>query len=159
MEKKNRKGHTIDMIFPLLFLLLFGISAMTVTLQGARIYEKTTDGLQENYTVRTAVTYLQEKVREHSAVSAAEIQTIEGVTVLVFTEEIAGEEYMTCIYQQEGYLRELFCRRKDGIHLVNGQELMPLDSFSVSKKGSLLYFTVGQKTREESFCLRLYADG
>lgn len=159
MGKEHRTVHRIDMVFPLLFLLFFGICAVTVTLQGARIYEKTTDGLQENYTVRTAVTYLQEKVREHSDLSKTEIQMVDGIQILVFTDEIAGEEYITCIYQQDGYLRELFCRKKDGIQLANGQELMPLDTFAVSKKGSFLYFKLMQNNKKESFCLRLYADG
>ena len=63
MKKNGGSIHTVDVLFPLLFILLFCFCALLVVLQGARIYEKTAAGLEENYTVRTAVSYLQEKVR------------------------------------------------------------------------------------------------
>ena len=52
MKKNGGSIHTIDILFPLLFILLFCFCALLVVLQGARIYEKTAAGLEENYTVR-----------------------------------------------------------------------------------------------------------
>jgi hypothetical protein len=54
----------IDIIFPLIFIVFFGFCAVSLVLSGAHIYQKTTDGLKQNYTVRTAAAYVQEKIRE-----------------------------------------------------------------------------------------------
>ena len=41
MKKNGGSIHTVDVLFPLLFILLFCFCALLVVLQGARIYEKT----------------------------------------------------------------------------------------------------------------------
>lgn len=64
MNNKQKQIHTIDTVFPLIFILLFGFCALALVLSGAHVYQDTTDGLKQNYTIRTAATYLQEKVRE-----------------------------------------------------------------------------------------------
>ena len=82
MKKNGGSIHTIDILFPLLFILLFCFCALLVVLQGARIYEKTAAGLEENYTVRTAVSYLQEKVRECGDSSKITVKEMSGRQVL-----------------------------------------------------------------------------
>ena len=99
--------HTLDVVFPLLFILLFCFCALLVVLQGARIYEKTAAGLEENYTVRTAVSYLQEKVRECGDASLISVQEMEGQQVLVI-DSVHGEEmYSSYIYLEDGNLEEV----------------------------------------------------
>ena len=39
MKKNGGSIHTIDILFPLLFILLFCFCALLVVLQGARIYD------------------------------------------------------------------------------------------------------------------------
>ena len=73
MNNKQKQIHTIDTVFPLIFILLFGFCALALVLSGAHVYQDTTDGLKQNYTIRTAATYLQEKVREYSSESQVEV--------------------------------------------------------------------------------------
>ena len=158
MTKKNRTMHTIDMIFPLLFLLLFCLCALLVVLQGARIYEKTAAGLQENYTVRTAASYLREKVRKCGNDSQAAVEEIDGRQVLVLDSDQGGETYATYIYEEDGSLKELFMKKDDFTGLSGGQELTRLDTFSVEKpEEDLLEFTVAADGRQETFWIRLPA--
>ena len=99
MKKNGGSIHTIDILFPLLFILLFCFCALLVVLQGARIYEKTAAGLEENYTVRTAVSYLQEKVRECGDSSKITVKEMSGRQVLVIEADVNVESYASYIYQ------------------------------------------------------------
>ena len=53
MNNKQKQIHTIDTVFPLIFILLFGFCALALVLSGAHVYQDTTDGLKQNYTIRT----------------------------------------------------------------------------------------------------------
>lgn len=121
MKKNGGSIHTVDVLFPLLFILLFCFCALLVVLQGARIYEKTAAGLEENYTVRTVVSYLQEKVRECGDASLISVQEMEGQQVLVI-DSVHGEEmYSSYIYLEDGSLKELFVKKADFAGLEGGQ--------------------------------------
>ena len=158
MEKKAKNVHTIDVIFPLALLLIFGFCTVTVVLQGAQVYRKTAGGLRANYTVRTAVTYLQEKVRECPDAGRAEIRKEADVDVLRLTQTVKGEEYVTCIYCKDGTLRELFCREGEPFRPEAGQELMPVDSFFAQwEENNLIKFTVSWEGQTEEVFLRFYA--
>lgn len=154
--KKKSGIHTIDVLFPLIFILFFCLCALLVVLQGARIYEETALGLQENYTVRTAVSYLKEKIRECGSDSEMEILDLEGRQVLVIREEIKGERYGTYIYLEEGKLKELYIKDNNFSGLCGGQPLVELDSFSASVAGeNIVLFEVGRKGQTESVYIRL----
>lgn len=157
MKRNNKQIHTVDMLFPLLFVLLFCLCTLLVVIQGARIYEKTAAGLQENYTIRTAVSYLQEKVRECGDASDIEIKQIEGRQVLIIDGVYEGETYASYIYLEDGKLKELF-QKKDGtaVSLQGGQELIELDTFSVcTREKGLLEFTVSADGKQETVYVRM----
>ena len=156
MKKNGGSIHTVDILFPLLFILLFCFCALLVVLQGARIYEKTAAGLEENYTVRTAVSYLQEKVRECGDASLISVQEMEGRQVLVI-DSVHGEEmYSSYIYLEDGSLRELFVRKADFAGLESGQELVELAAFSVDRpENDLLALSVSAAGQQETVYIRL----
>ena len=160
MKKNGGSIHTIDILFPLLFILLFCFCALLVVLQGARIYEKTAAGLEENYTVRTAVSYLQEKVHECGDSSKITVKEMSGRQVLVIEADVNGESYASCIYQEDGYLKELFTKKETFSGLQGGQELVALDTFSVSRpEESLLQFDLSADGQEETVFIRAAANG
>ena len=103
MNNKQKQIHTIDTVFPLIFILLFGFCALALVLSGAHVYQDTTDGLKQNYTIRTAATYLQEKVREYSSESQVEVLSQDGQTVIALYEE-GDSGYVTYIYLYKGKL-------------------------------------------------------
>lgn len=130
--------------------MFFGFCAVSLVLSGAHIYQKTTDGLKQNYTVRTAAAYVQEKIREYSSSSQVEVLTENNRTVLALYEpENTG--YVTYIYLYKRKLRELFTKKERGIKWESGQELVSADTFSVIKqKEDLLRIHLsgsGQKAR------------
>lgn len=158
MNNKQKQIHTIDTVFPLIFILLFGFCALALVLSGAHVYQNTTDGLKQNYTVRTAAAYLQEKVREYGSESQIEVLSQNGQTVLALYEE-GDSGYVTYIYLYKGKLRELFTKKGRDIVWSSGQELVSVDTFSVTKqKENLLQIELSGDGQEELLYTRIYGE-
>ena len=158
MNNKQKQIHTIDTVFPLIFILLFGFCALALVLSGAHVYQDTTDGLKQNYTIRTAATYLQEKVREYSSESQVEVLSQDGQTVLALYEE-GDSGYVTYIYLYKGKLWELFTKKGRDIVWSSGQELVSVDTFSVTEqKEDLLQIELSGDGQEELLYIRIYGE-
>lgn len=158
MNNKQKQIHTIDTVFPLIFILFFGFCAVALVLSGAHVYQNTTDGLKQNYTVRTAAAYLQEKVREYSSTSQIEILSENGQTVLALYED-GDSGYVTYIYLYKGKLRELFTKKGREVVWSSGQELVSVDTFSVTKqKEDLLQIEISADGQEELLYTRIYGE-
>lgn len=158
MNNKQKQIHTIDTVFPLIFILFFGFCAVALVLSGAHVYQNTTDGLKQNYTVRTAAAYLQEKVREYSSESQIELLSENGQTVLALYED-GDSGYVTYIYLYKGKLRELFTKKGRDIVWSSGQELVAVDTFSVTKqKENLLQIEISGDGQEELLYTRIYGE-
>lgn len=158
MNNRQKQIHTIDMVFPLIFIVFFGFCAVSLVLSGAHVYQNTTDGLKQNYTVRTAVTYLQEKVREYSSSSQVEVLTKKNQTVLALYEP-GDTGYVTYVYLYKGKLRELFTKKERGIEWESGQELVDADTFSVIKqKEDLLRIDLSGGGQDELVYARIYGE-
>lgn len=158
MNNKQKQIHTIDTVFPLIFILFFGFCAVALVLSGAHVYQNTTDGLKQNYTVRTAAAYLQEKVREYSSESQIELLSENGQTVLALYED-GDSGYVTYIYLYKGKLRELFTKKGRDIVWSSGQELVAVDTFSVTKqKDDLLQIELSGDGQEELLYTRIYGE-
>ena len=158
MNNKQKQIHTIDTVFPLIFILLFGFCALALVLSGAHVYQDTTDGLKQNYTIRTAATYLQEKVREYSSESQVEVLSQDGQTVLALYEE-GDSGYVTYIYLYKGKLWELFTKKGRDTVWRSGQELVSVDTFSVTEqKEDLLQIELSGDGQEELLYIRIYGE-
>lgn len=158
MNNKQKQIHTIDTVFPLIFILFFGFCAVALVLSGAHVYQNTTDGLKQNYTVRTAAAYLQEKVREYSSESQIALLSENGQTVLALYED-GDSGYVTYIYLYKGKLRELFTKKGRDIVWSSGQELVAVDTFSVTKqKENLLQIELSGDGQEELLYTRIYGE-
>lgn len=158
MNNKQKQIHAIDTVFPLIFILFFGFCALALVLSGAHVYQNTADGLKQNYTVRTAATYLQEKVREYSSESQIEVLSQNGQTVLALYEE-GDSGYVTYIYLYKGKLRELFTKKGRDIVWSSGQELVSVDTFLVTKqKENLLRIELRGDGQEELLYTRIYGE-
>lgn len=158
MNNRQKQIHTIDTVFPLIFIVLFGFCALSLVLSGAHIYQNTTDGLKQNYTVRTAAAYLQEKVREYSNTSQVEVLSKGNQSVLALYEpDQTG--YVTYIYLYKGKLRELFTKTGREVVWSSGQELVSVDTFSIKKqKEDLLQIELSGDGQKEILYTRIYGD-
>lgn len=129
MNTKQEKNHIVDVLFVLALFVVFTLSALVLVILGASVYRQTVSYMDENYTARTAYSYLTEKVRQNDLYDSISIGELEGTPALVLAQEINGTHYATYLYLHEGSLRELFMRQGSDIGsdpLAAGQEILPL---------------------------------
>lgn len=110
MKLLSQKRHAIDFLFPVTVFFVFTISALTVILLAARIYQSTTDDSQRNYTSGTALSYLTEKLRQNDREDGIFLDELDGTQAVVLRQETADASYLTYLYAWDGQLRELYVK-------------------------------------------------
>ena len=144
ISKKRRfheQVHITDLLFSLGLLCLFTISSLTVLLIGAHVYKQTALDMKTNYTTRTALTYVAEKVRQHDSTSSISLGTLEDA--LELSDSIGGVSYITYIYEDENALKELFVQASQPVKKSQGEKILAIQNFSIEQAGeNLLRFTV-----------------
>ena len=141
MNTKQERNHIVDVLFVLALFVVFTLSALVLVILGANVYRQTVSYMDENYTARTAYSYLTEKVRQNDLYDSVSIGELEGTTALVLTQEINDTTYATYLYLHEGNLRELFMRQGSDIGsdpLSAGQEILPLKDWTPEMAGDHL---------------------
>ncbi len=157
ISKKRRfheQVHITDLLFSLGLLCLFTISSLTILLIGAHVYKQTALDMKTNYTTRTALTYVAEKVRQHDSTSSISLGTLEDAPALELSESIGGVSYITYIYEDENALKELFVQVSQPVTKSQGETILAIQNFSIEQAGeNLLRFTV---TDEENTSASLF---
>lgn len=156
-KSKESNRHIVDVLFVLALFGVFAASALMLVTIGANVYKKTVANMNDNFEERTAYSYISEKIRQNDICDAVEIGELEGVPALLFIRRVGDDEYCTCLYLYDGYLKELFIRRDSfaGTNLLQaGQDIMPLSDLSMEEvKPGLIRLTMDTGSRP----LTLYA--
>lgn len=129
---ENRQRHSISGLFTLILLLMFAFSTLSLVLLGSRIYKNGVSHLNSNYTTRTAVAYITEKIRQHDEKDCISLSELDGIPALLMKDNIDGDTFLTYIYFYDGALRELFVRGGSEPSPDMGSKIVALDSFSVT---------------------------
>lgn len=150
MKKHTEHRHMIDILFVLSLFCVFAASSVLLILFGADIYKKTVHQMDSNYTSRTSIAYITEKIRQSDTADSIQITTQEGTQVLMLTNVINGIPYATSLYEYNGYLYELFARTDIELPLDAGQPVMELQQLSFSQISSnVLEIRFTDSTAEE----------
>lgn len=132
MFKLSSKTRKIDSFFVMILFLLFAITAAVLVLIGVRQYQVTADSMNYNYEVRTATSYLREKIRQNDNSASICVESIDGVEVLSLSSMVNDTVYHTYIYYYDGYLRELYIADGSSYTLGSGQQIIELSGFKPS---------------------------
>lgn len=157
MNTKQEKNHIVDVLFVLALFVVFTLSALVLVILGASVYRQTVRYMDENYTSRTAYSYLTEKVRQNDLYDSISLGQLEGTEALVLTREVNDATYATYLYLHEGSLRELSMRQGRDIGtdpLSAGQEILPLTDWTLEMTGEHLLhieLTLEDNSRKELF--------
>ena len=95
----------------LLFLIygMFALFSLFLVVIGAKVYRDLAFAGSENAEIRSAFSYVANKVRMSGGLAgAAHVENREGTAVLSLRESYDGAEYETVIYYYDGALREYF---------------------------------------------------
>lgn len=150
MKKQTVQRHMIDILFVLSLFCVFAVSSVLLILFGADIYKKTVQQMENNYTSRTSIAYITEKIRQSDVEHAIKIISQNDTQILMLTNVINDIPYATSLYEYDGYLYELFARTDLELPLDAGQPVMELHSLSFSQiKQNLLEITFSEDMNSE----------
>lgn len=143
---KQPKRHATDTLFTFLLLLSFCLFTMVLSGMGAAVYKNSSAHLEENYTSRTAVAYVTEKVRQHNTAGSIFLSEVEGIPALALRDTIENSDFLTYVYFYENHLCELMTRAENTPTAQMGTPLVELSSLDIrladhSQDSSLLRVT------------------
>ena len=128
----GKKKHSVNIIFSILLLGIFALTAVFVAVMGARVYANSADKLQANFDTRTSLVYLSEKIRTNPG--GFSVREVEGADALVLNEEIGGVFYETWIFVNNDRLCELTLARGSKVLPATAQQIMDLRTFEAELK-------------------------
>lgn len=150
MKLKRTSTLTIDTVFILVLMALFGIISIYVVLIGARQYKSIAERMSENYETRTVSSYLEEKLSQSDVYSSTKVIMLDSTEALVLTETINEQAYDTYIYAYDGYLWEITVSSGAEISPVSGQKLIQTGDLHMDKISDQLYqFNITDTTGED----------
>lgn len=123
----GRKRHSVNVVFTIMLLGIFAVSAVSVAMIGAQVYARGAENLQANFGARTSVVYLSEKVR--ACPGDISVREMGEGNALVLSENVDGQIYESWIYILDGSLCESVMRQGASLLPGAGQKIMPLLSF------------------------------
>lgn len=137
--KTQRFHHVIDFLFAAALFGVFLVSSVMVIAVGAGAYRNITEKSQEDYTLRTSLSYVNEKLRQADSNGALSVGTVGDNTALMLTQDYDGESYTTYIYEYNGSLCELFTKSDAPADPDYGTPLLTLSDFGIERLADALY--------------------
>lgn len=131
MRFHTSRKHMIDFLFPIALFFVFALSAVTLILLAAGIYRSTTENSSLNYTSRTGLSYISEKVHQSDADGGIYYGSFDGCEALILEQTYGENTYYTYIYAYDGALRELFIRDGVDAKASDGQTILEVESFAI----------------------------
>ncbi len=141
-----------DFLFTLVLFCVFAVSALGLVITGVNVYGRTVSSMEQNYTSRTALSYVAEKIRQND--TAGSVKTADNILCLSQISE--NEEYVLYIYEHEGFLMELLTRPELPFDPDAGQEILEVSGFSVSEKSDGLLEISAEEKQEGTVSLYLH---
>lgn len=133
MKPRNRT-HVTDILFTLSLFCLFTACAFLVVLTGIQVYRTTVSDMEDNYSSKTALSYVTEKIRQHDFAGGVSVVSLKGENALVLKDQADGETYLTYIYAYEDYIWELSVKEGTPVSRDMGQKIIQVQDFSIEKK-------------------------
>ncbi len=134
---KAKYGKQLVNLLPFLLFVLFTASVLAVLLTGAKLYGSLSRRDHDAHVGRTAVQYIAAKVRR-SGPDSIETAEFDGAAALVIHENLEDSDFVTVIYCQDGYLRELFTFADEVGSNVDGEMLIPMERADFAIEEGLL---------------------
>jgi len=147
--KTEGKRHTVTSLAALLVFTVFTLCALLVLLTGAKIYRGVTDRSQNRADAATAARYITTRIHQADAAGALSLEPFGDGEALVIHSAVDQDAYETRIYCHNGWLCELFSAKAAGLSPEDGEQILPLHAFSVSRQGQGLHITLQDNTGAE----------
>ena len=123
----GKKKHSVNMMFTILLLGIFALTAIFVAVMGAKVYANSAEKLSANFDTRTSIVYLSEKIRTNPD-DNYDVREVDGNTALVLTEEANGFIIESWMFVSNERLCEATIIQGDTVLPGVAQQLLPLKS-------------------------------
>lgn len=137
--KGKQENHIIDVLFVIALFCIFALSAIFLISIGADIYRKTVTHMESNFNSRTTFAYVTEKVRQSDISGAVTVGELDDLPALLLTEKQGDTEYITYLYEHEGFLKELMVRKDTPLGPSAGQEIVEITEFNLEQISDRLF--------------------
>lgn len=127
--EENQQKHIIDTLFVIALFCLFALSAIFLITIGANIYGNTINNMEDNFNSRTALAYITEKVRQSDSADSISAGTFHDGPALIITSRIDDTEYLTYLYEYNGYIKEIIVRKGMTLDPAIGQDIIAVSDF------------------------------
>lgn len=133
-QQMNSRRFSIVIIFPIILFCFFAFTGISVVMYGARVYETTIHKSTLDYSARTAIAYMTEKIRQNDTYGSVQLGSFEDCQALVLIprESVDDASIRTYIYFYENNLCELTTTDPASVHPSAGTPILPLKSVSIS---------------------------
>jgi len=138
-NRSKSKNYIVDFLFTLALFGVFAVSSIMVVYFGASVYESVTEGMNKNFTSRTAISYITEKLRQRDSEGTASITQIEGVNAVTLIKKSGDNIETTYIFADDEYLKEYTVKGDEVPTLKDGTPIMQLHSFNVKEIAAGIY--------------------
>lgn len=143
-EKRVRSRSTlVNAGSTIVLVAMFAIAALVLLSAGMQVYQKVMLASNENFELRTSLSYVATKIRQNDAIGMVEVRNVGGTDALVIHEDYDGDIYDTVIYFKDGSLMELMQAQGEEPDLDFGFETLEIDSFDISQTGNAITITAG----------------
>ena len=140
MGKNDRtQTHTADLLFTVGLFCVFAAAAFILVMIGVGAYRNTVSDMQDTFSTRTAISYVAEKIRQHDASGGVSIGQVEDRPALVLSDHLGNGTYLTYIYSDGERLYELTVREDADVTVSMGDEIMPVEDFTITDAGGGFY--------------------
>lgn len=158
-KKVKSRSALVNAGSTVVLVALFAIAALVLLSTGMQVYKNVVLAANENFELRTSLSYVAAKIRQADAYDAVEVRDFDGIRALVLTEEIDGDLYDTMIYHKDGALCELLQLRGLEPEFDFGFETMEIDCFTIEKNGPAIVLTAQNGAGEsDSITVRLRSE-
>lgn len=137
METSRNNRHMVEFLFVICLFCVFAGTALVVVLFGANTYRSVAAKMDENYSIRTSLSYITEKIHQSEADEngGAVISSVGGHTALALKSKLQKVSYTTYIYESKGSICELLIRSDRKPDINEGKNIISVADFHIYKKG------------------------
>ncbi|WP_026508928.1 DUF4860 domain-containing protein [Butyrivibrio sp. MC2013] len=131
-QQLSRDKHIIETITLTALLFGFALCSVMVIALGSSVYKRTLSASDSSYEIRTAGSYVLNKIRCASSSDMIRIGKVGNSPAIKIYEELNKETYVTSLYVYDGSLMEIMSSEKATISPMTGQRIMDMDSMDIS---------------------------
>ena len=135
MKRKISSDRRVETVFVLMIFCVFAVSVLLVLMLSGSTYQNMNDIAREGQNERIVLSYIRTKIRSLDNAASISVGTVGESSALFLEEDIYGRHFVTVIYFQDGWVRELFHEQ--------GHDLMPQAGVPIIQADSLSFEMVG----------------